>query len=549
MLETITLKFSESENLTIPASGITIFVGPNSSGKSLLLKEIEASMQNRKALQRTELLEDFSVKWLDVDALIERKTNSSIKGIEDPESERVLSGAADQKGNFRFSEYSQENVSSILKERDVQRYTANFIRPHTLRLDGRSRFELSNEQECADLLETPNTSFAFLAQENVSRERICNLITDALQKHLVIDPTKLGFLRLRLSDTALDFDELSLGAKAREFYFNASPIERCSDGLQAYVGILIAAFCGGSEVLLVDEPEAFLHPPLASKLGKQLTDLANERDGALFAATHSADFLIGCVQSAKSIRIVRLEHQNGKSAGRLVDNDELRALLTKPLMRSTNIISGLFFDGVVTTESDNDRVFYSEIYHRLREANPELPSVLFVNAQNKQTMRDILGPMRKFGVPVAAIPDIDFIKDGGSDATQWLTAAQIPSAEHIGLGQVRASLKNAFSQANKDMKTDGGIFALPEEDQEAGDNYLTKLAQYGIFLVPSGELENWLPKLSINGRKTTWVIDAMEKLGDDPSNAKYVYPSNDDVWQFISQVLSWISNTSRRGVR
>jgi hypothetical protein len=64
------------------------------------------------------------------------------------------------------------------------------------------------------------------------------------------------------------------------------------------------------------------------------------------------------------------------------------------------------------TESDNDRAFYSEIYYRLAEKESGYPSLLFVNAQNKQTIRDIIEPLRAFGVPAAAIVDIDILKDG-----------------------------------------------------------------------------------------------------------------------------------------
>jgi predicted ATPase len=42
MLKSISLKFTElHEPLHVPAQGVTIFVGPNNSGKSLILREIE----------------------------------------------------------------------------------------------------------------------------------------------------------------------------------------------------------------------------------------------------------------------------------------------------------------------------------------------------------------------------------------------------------------------------------------------------------------------------------------------------------------------------
>jgi hypothetical protein len=130
-----------------------------------------------------------------------------------------------------------------------------------------------------------------------------------------------------------------------------------------------------------------LHPPLARKLGYQLATTAVKRSGSLMASTHSADFLMGCLQGSNQVRVVRLEYSNGKSKGQAVDSDELRKFFKAPLIRSANVISGLFHDGVVVTESDNDRAFYSEIYHRLTEKESGFPSLLFQCAEQTNDQR------------------------------------------------------------------------------------------------------------------------------------------------------------------
>ena len=45
MISSIVLKFTENSDLNLPTSGITVFVGPNNSGKSLVLKELEMAYQ------------------------------------------------------------------------------------------------------------------------------------------------------------------------------------------------------------------------------------------------------------------------------------------------------------------------------------------------------------------------------------------------------------------------------------------------------------------------------------------------------------------------
>jgi hypothetical protein len=218
-----------------------------------------------------------------------------------------------------------------------------------------------------------------------------------------------------------------------------------------------------------------------------------------------------------------------------------------PLIRSANVISALFHDGVVVTESDNDRAFYSEIYYRLAEKEKNYPSVLFVNAQNKQTIRDIIGPLRAFGVPAAAVVDIDILKDGGSTWMGWLQASNFPPALNGSLGQLRGDILKRFTDSNINMKTDGGVHALNGTDRAAADELFDTLDQYGVFVTRNGEIEHWLANLNVLGKKTDWTVAMLEKMGSDPASPDYLYPGNDDVWEFMRKIVAWIKNSARKG--
>jgi hypothetical protein len=231
----------------------------------------------------------------------------------------------------------------------------------------------------------------------------------------------------------------------------------------------------------------------------------------------------------------------------LVDSTMLRSLFQNPLMRSSNATSALFYDGVVVTESDNDRAFYAEIYYRLAEEAPEMPALLFINAQNKQTIKDIMGPLRQFGVPAAAIPDIDVIKDGGITWTQWLSAAQVPQPLRDGYQNQRQSVLNEFVNSGKDMKRDGGTAVLGPTARAAADHFFDDMNAYGIFPVRSGELESWMKSLNVAGSKTKWAVAMLAALGSDPNSNDYVKPGAGDVWQFLRDVIAWIQNPARKG--
>jgi hypothetical protein len=171
---------------------------------------------------------------------------------------------------------------------------------------------------------------------------------------------------------------------------------------------------------------------------------------------------------------------------------------------------------------------------------------LFVNAQNKQTIRDIIGPLRAFGVPAAALVDVDILKEGGGNWIPWLEAAHVPSALHVGLGHQRASLFKVFTDNKLDMEN-GGIKQLKQSDQAAANDFFDQLQQYGIFVVRNGEVECWLSELGIKSKKAAWTVEMLERLGSDPADAGYVKPAQGDVWGFIRNVAKWVRDPKRKG--
>lgn len=494
------------------------------------------------------ILRDFEFNWPSV-SQIDDYSRKFEKYRDDTDTvSKYIFGRISPAGKLEKSRIDKSALSGILNNNNFKNwFSGNYIKWGLLRLDGRSRFDLTNDHKGGDLLKPATNVLSHLFQDDNTRYKVRSIIKDAFGLNFVVDPTDLGNLRIRLSENDPPKDEQSLSYQSRNYYKDSTYIKDASDGVQAFTGIVTAILCAEYHTILVDEPEAFLHPPLARKLGKHLAKIATSSNSALMASTHSADFLMGCVQTAKDVRVIRLEHSNGKSKGKIVDSDTLSRFFRSPLMRSANAISSLFYDGVIITESDNDRAFYSEIYYRLAELDENYPSVLFINAQNKQTIKDIMGPLRDFGVPAAAITDVDIIKDGGKTWTEWMRSAQIPSSSHESYGVQRGIIKSVFEKSGIDMKSGGGVSALKGGDKQSATDFFDILNQYGIFSVRNGELENWLQNLNVPGKKTDWTIAMLERLGGEPDGSTYIKPSAGDVWDFVRGIVSWISDPSRRG--
>lgn len=421
-----------------------------------------------------------------------------------------------------------------------------------MRLDGTNRLNLLNEQDAGDLQKTPINHLSYLFINNDLRAEVRRIVHDAFSKYFVIDPTNIGKLRVRLSDREpkTEREEKGWEQEAIEFHKKAIEISKASDGVKAFVGIITTILAGDPKVALIDEPEAFLHPALSNKLGKEMARALAASKKRLFVATHSASFLMGCIQSGSPLNIVRLTYNYKTPTARVLPQDKILPLMRNPLLRSTGVLNGLFYESVVVTESDADRAFYQEINERLLLAGDQrgIPSCLFLNAQNKQTVWDIVKPLRELGIPALGIVDIDVLKEGGKVWQKPLEGAFIPEISHQTFNTHRRDILNAMENTGKDMKRDGGVNILEGADKEACDNFLDQLLEYGILIVPGGELESWLSHLNVSGHGSQWLINVFERMGDSPDHPDYVKPSEGDVWDFIGKAKQWLSNAQRKGI-
>jgi predicted ATPase len=468
MLKEIDLKFGNNQTIKIPIEGITIFIGPNHSGKSLILREIEQVISVQSDMEKFKILSDFDIEWPEEDQFLE-----DLRRLETKRDLNLPVGHANI-GNVHALKGREEAnilIEGLKSQRNAKSnkmaFCNSFFKFFLIRLDGKTRFSLTDDKPRGDLLTPPPSNMLQkLFIDDNARKLVRKLIFDAFGYYFVIDALSAN-LRIRLSEKEPDSttEEQSLDIIARSFHGEALYIKEASDGIQAYTGIISSICSGEYKTILIDEPEAFLHPPLARKLGVQLSQLASKYSGNLIAATHSADFVMGCIQSEFPVNIVRLEYKRGVSKVIRIDSNELKSLVEHPLMKSSNVLSSLTYDGVIVTESDNDRIFYHEIYDRICKKNTNMPSILFLNAQNKQTIVEILQPLRKFGVPAAAIVDIDILKDGGKTWLDWLNAANIPDGSKNGYATQRAEILKKFLDPSK-MK-EGGIGLLPPGDKNA----------------------------------------------------------------------------------
>ena len=554
MIKTLSLKFGRAPGLspeTIPPEPVTVFVGPNNSGKSKILDEIHRYCTHGGGDVSDVIVEQIGFESFSQESAEERINHMTLPPDADERLElgQLIVG----KRGIRRHVLREDFIASFLDpDAHARTFCRDYLIYHILMLDGISRITLINDQEGGDLQQAPQTSFQVLLQDKEKRAEVRRIVHEAVGKYLVVDPTHLGKLRLRLSSTepASELQEIGIDEEARQFHKAAQLIGEMSDGVKAFTGIITEIIAGDPSLLLIDEPEAFLHPALSFNLGKEIARASSDSEKRLFVSTHSPHFVMGCIQSGVPTNIVRLTYRDDVATARILDSQELLPLMRNPLLRSTRVLDGLFYEYVVVTEGDTDRAFYQEVNERLLRFKPEwgIPNCLFLNAQNKQTVHTMLKPLRRLGIPAAGIVDVDILRDVGKNWTDFLEGGCVPKLGRDALAVSRNSVKCKLEATGKEMKRAGGLDLLNESDKEAAQNLCGQLREYGLFIVEKGELESWLPELEVSSRKSNWLIEVFQKMGEDPDREPYVRPGSDGVWAFLKQVKLWLSDSERKGI-
>jgi AAA15 family ATPase/GTPase len=401
MIKDLKIQFGahpESDKLTLETTPVTIFVGPNNSGKSKLLTEIQQFCSAGVKNHTFNLIEDISFIELNEEQAEEEVRKHTL--TPNP-NERVNQGNILFGDGIRRNQLAENAPKQFLLATNGQKqnFCRHYLSYKTLKLDALNRISLINQQPLGDMQNAPSNNLAVLFNDDVKRLEVRRIIHDAFNLYFVLDPTNAGQLRIRLSKTtpANHLEERGLHQEAVDFHKQALEITNASDGVKAFTGIITSIIAGNPKVTILDEPEAFLHPALSSKLGKEIASTAQIELNRLFVSTHSANFLMGCIQSGAPINVVRLTYSNEVGTARLLDKDKIATLMRDPLLRSTGVLNALFYKHVIVTEGDSDRAFYQEINERLLEFSPEngINNCLFINAVGKDTIWKIVKPLRE----------------------------------------------------------------------------------------------------------------------------------------------------------
>lgn len=540
------LKFVSAVNHsdeTVAFGPMTVLVGPNNSGKSQTLRDLrdfalggpESALTLFKSIDVTmPSKEDFQNHF------------HVLPSKDSPTSESVVGIGESLVKTHNIS--SSIGWSKTLLERSDPKHQrqslGKFLISH---LHAGTRFELTAPQEAYDL-ETEGPTHAlqeFFRRRLEVQPQLRQAFAEAFGRDIALDWTAMKRWYFKVGgafgDLSESLDELKQQLRVGQL------LKEQGDGYQSFAGILMAALVFPDRPLLLDEPEAFLHPKQARVLGRLLGRLSIGRPAQIIVSTHSSAFMWGVVSENYSANVLRLNRTADTTRYTQVPASTVTALTRTPLLSSQPVLDSLFHQGVVVCEGDPDRAVYQFVAHRTLVGKGG-EDLLFIHTNGKGAADTPVQLLKSAGAPVAVIVDIDILNASGplDKIVKALTGAEIPAE----LEERRAEIGKWVLQMSEDQflkKLLDGVNAWitsPHTDarssrkrlestlkattskwevvKEAGTSYFTgdqltaveslieDLAKIGVFVVPCGELEQWIDTGVSKGRE--WNRKALEKL-------------------------------------
>lgn len=535
------MQFSDGTEVTVPSEGVVLLVGPNNAGKSQTLKDLNG--QPRDANYRGKTL--ASVTY-------EKAMTGDVQDWVSSNIPRLSRAGLDRFQVEGWGEVGLSDVVAHLQQPQLGMLTSTFV----LHADGTSRLSAGDSQQSLDFsVAIAQHPVQRAYQDSALETEIDTESQAAFGLGVTVDRYGGSVISLRLGVRPIFEHE---GGRPLTPYLEALKalprLEEQGDGVRSYLGVALHIAAGLHQVLLIDEPEAFLHPPQARRLGGVLARKAKAQQA--FIATHSTDIVQGALEAGSAITIVRITRDGDVNHAAVLKDEAVKQLWSDPLLRYSNVLDGLFHDAVVLCESDADCRYYAAVLDHLPKAKGEAlrdPQLLFTHCGGKARMSSVVDALRAVSVPVVVVADFDVLKEV-KDIQRLVTALGGQFAEYeADLKMVARALESdakplrrltlkddlvakieALSDDNItrrdaeqlravirsdtgwDKAKRAGIKAVSQGGaSEACERLLAGLRKLGLLVVEVGELERFAP--GISGHGPGWVTEVLEqKLHEAP---------------------------------
>lgn len=536
--------FSDGTLIELGKDDVIVIVGPNNSGKSATLRGIHqkfsdsaaASLPIKSITVKTEGTADSLINWL----------NTNTTKSAEPNSNSLFTA---------FGHGVRENQARAWWTNNSSLHGLSNFFCHLLAAD--ERLSSANPPGNISLArQAPQHPIHYLQRNDELEQRLSAQFRSAFGHDLIVHRNAGNEVPLHVGPRPKPEpgkDRLSLGYI--EELEKLPTIHTQGDGMRSFAGVLLNTAIGTRTVLLIDEPEAFLHPPQARLLGKMMVVDAHTHK-QLFISTHSGDVLRGVLDAnSPNVRVIRIRRDGNVNIATQLNNSDVKKVWSDPLLRYSNILDGLFHGKVVVCEGDADCRFYAAVMDAEfdSDASRARPDIMFTHCGGKARLPVVIRAIRQLDVPMAVVADFDVLNeeqplraiveatggDWSAISADWKSVknsidlkkpertgdeikAEIQELlkEHSGntfsptiRGKIQAALKKSSPWST--AKSVGIPFVPNGEPTQACSRLLDSLKKFGVHVAPVGELEGFAKSVGVHG--PSWVNEAIQKdLANDP---------------------------------
>ena len=558
-----------NDGTTVDVADVTVIVGPNNSGKTRTLLDISAHARQEPASTLVLKALDLVVPDSLEDLLLQCKAVGNDEG-----SNFVIRGAgtsAREAYNTHFGGGRAQVAGYFSDELQVLQHFGSLLLAF---LSTEERLAIAKAGATGNITQ-PSTLLAALYRDPDAVSRANEVFRGIFNTSLRLDFSELTKLQLRVG---IDIERVSENLQIAQHQFPEYPLlDEQGDGMRSAAAVILALEAISRRITLIDEPEAFLHPPQARAVGRHLAAITRGRQ--IIIATHSTDLLRGVLSSEQPIRVIRLTRKDTQNVPHTIEPDAMRELANDPLLSSARVLDGIFYRGAVVTEADADRAFYEVVASQVLRDN----DFHYTHAQSKQSVFRVIEAYRTLGVPCASILDIDVLNDAG-EMKKLLLAHGAENAECAAILALRKTIEDAVCAESPERRFAGmadtlrdalkltedlsqpaatritsltractdvmkfktpwqpikeqGVEGLPSPVRAAFGDLSGRCAARGLFIVPVGELEGWLRgRVPLSeGNKHKWIVDALQVL------PKLDVRVNEPPWSFIASVHQYLES-------
>jgi hypothetical protein len=244
---------------------ITVLIGPNNVGKSQFLRDILSIMSQGGP-------KTVVVRGIDFEPIYDFRSFASDLMVYDNPEEMTYYYVGGLDPTLMRGEKMNASKESVDREFSIDKVLGNLTKFKVTYLDASSRLNISKTATSSPPEDPPQNPLQGLYRLNKeATSEIRSIFNRAFNMDILLDYSELYALRFKVSQS---FPDISLDPQEAYAILKSYPVlDEQGDGFKSFVGIVSGFLLSKERLILLDEPEAFLHPKQSRILGNWIASI------------------------------------------------------------------------------------------------------------------------------------------------------------------------------------------------------------------------------------------------------------------------------------